>query len=228
MPELLKKHALTLKNIATAKNIKNADQKITLLAVSKTKPSSMIRTLFGAGQADFGENYLQEAIEKQKELADLAINWHYIGSIQRNKTRDIANHFQWVHTVERTIIAKRLSDQRQKDLPALNVCIQVNIDAEASKSGCLPSEVADLAASILRYDNLHLRGLMVLPSKAGSDAFARTQALFYDTAHTLSAKNLALPHWDTLSMGMSADYADAIAYGATMIRVGSAIFGERA
>lgn len=226
MPDLLNNYTTIIDHIKQAKLTKNADQVVTLLAVSKQKPAQMIRTLLQAGQTDFGENYLQEAIEKQKELsldADCQdIVWHYIGSIQRNKTKDIAAHFSWVHTVSRDIIAKRLSDQRSKNLPALNVCIQVNIDEEDTKSGCLPDEAMALAQQISQYDNLCLRGLMVIPSEGNTDAFKRTKQLFDEISDVLNST-----HWDTLSMGMSRDFDDAIQHGATIVRVGSAIFGVR-
>lgn len=199
---------------------------VTLLAVSKTKPAEMIATLARHGQRDFGENYLQEAIEKISTLQDNPdtqdIIWHYIGRIQRNKTRDIAEHFDWVQTLERDIIAKRLNEQRPDTLPPLNVLIQVNIDDEDTKSGCLPEELPQLIKAIQGYERLQLRGLMIIPAKANTDAFARTQQLFMDikNAHDL-------PMWDTLSMGMSADMAAAITHGSTMVRVGSAIFGAR-
>ena len=200
---------------------------VTLLAVSKTKPAAMISALAQEGQRDFGENYLQEAIGKITELKNDAacqdIVWHYIGSIQRNKTRDIAEHFDWVQTLERDIIAKRLNDQRPDILPPLNVLIQVNIDREDSKSGCHPDEVDALVTTIKAYPKLDLRGLMIIPDKAGSDAFDRTQQLFNQikTAHP------ELANWDTLSMGMSGDMEEAIAHGSTMVRVGTAIFGAR-
>lgn len=201
---------------------------VTLLAVSKTKPAEMIATLARQGQRDFGENYLQEAIEKIATLKDQPegekIVWHYIGSIQRNKTRDIAEHFDWVQTLERNIIAKRLNDQRPDDMPPLNVLIQLNIDDEDSKSGCLPEQLPDLIAAIEGYERLQLRGLMIIPAKADKDSFARTKQLFEEVKH----KHPELSEWDTLSMGMSADMADAISNGSTMVRVGTAIFGARA
>ena len=201
---------------------------VTLLAVSKTKPVDMIVTLARQGQCDFGENYLQEAIDKIKTLQGQAeydqIVWHYIGSIQRNKTRDIAEHFDWVQTVERDIIAQRLNDQRPAELPALNVLIQLNIDNEESKSGCLPAQLPDLITAIKGYDRLQLRGLMIIPAKEGTDAFTRTKQLFDEIKQTHAELNA----WDTLSMGMSGDMTEAIASGSTMVRVGSAIFGARA
>ena len=204
----------------------NADN-VTLLAVSKTKPVDMVRTLVQQGQRDFGENYLQEAIEKitavknEPECADIV--WHYIGSIQRNKTRDIAEHFDWVQTLERDIIAKRLNDQRPESMPPLNVLIQVNIDDEDSKSGCQPDELSALIGTIKSYERLQLRGLMIIPAKTDTDAFAHTQQLF----NTIKQAHPELTGWDTLSMGMSDDMADAIANGSNMVRVGTAIFGAR-
>ncbi|MDO4441971.1 MAG: YggS family pyridoxal phosphate-dependent enzyme [Moraxella sp.] len=192
-----------------------------LLAVSKTKPASDIRALFGCGQRDFGENYLQEAIKKQSELGDLPITWHYIGSIQRNKTRDIAAHFDWVHTIEREVIATRLNEQRG-ELPPLNVLIQVNIDDENTKSGIEPDELLTLARQVATLPKLCLRGMMIIPAKDSHDAFVRAKALFDEVADLGE-----FTHWDTLSMGMSADMADAVANGATMVRVGTALFGAR-
>ena len=209
----------------------HADRKannVMLLAVSKTKPTDMIATLAEQGQHDFGENYLQEAIEKITELkaqpVGKSIVWHYIGSIQRNKTRDIAEHFDWVQTVERDIIAKRLNEQRPADLPPLNVLIQLNIDNEDSKSGCLPAQLPELITAIKGYEHLQLRGLMIIPAKVNTDAFARTKQLFEE----IKADHPELDSWDTLSMGMSDDMVEAIGNGTTMVRVGTAIFGQRA
>ncbi len=198
------------------------NQKTQLLAVSKTKPAEDIRTLFHQGQTMFGENYLQEAVAKIQQLQDLPIVWHYIGHIQRNKTRDIAQHFDWVQTIDRGIIAKRLNEQRPENLPPINVLIELNIDDEANKSGCKVDELDKLIDEILSYPRLCLRGLMIIPNKHGSDAFVRTQAIF-----TQVQKQRALKNWDTLSMGMSGDMQDAVAHGSTMVRVGTAIFGER-
>ena len=201
---------------------------VTLLAVSKTKAAEMVATLARQGQRDFGENYLQEAIEKIQLLREQAqcehIVWHYIGSIQRNKTRDIAEHFDWVQTLERDIIAKRLHEQRPADMPPLNVLIQVNIDHEDSKSGCLPEALSELIALIKEYERLQLRGLMIIPAKANTNAFERTKQLFDDIKNA----HPDLSQWDTLSMGMSDDMSEAIAHGSTMVRVGTAIFGARA
>ncbi|MGO2672075.1 YggS family pyridoxal phosphate-dependent enzyme [Psychrobacter celer] len=213
--------------VAACEQADSQAEQVTLLAVSKTKPAQMIATLAQQGQRHFGENYLQEALEKINELQSQPdvehIVWHYIGSIQRNKTRDIAEHFDWVQTVERSIIAKRLNDQRPEDLPPLNVLVQVNIDDEDSKSGCLPAELPELISAMKRYERLILRGLMIIPAKTDTNAFARTQQLFED----IKDKHPDLAHWDTLSMGMSGDMADAIAHGSTMVRVGTAIFGSR-
>ena len=204
------------------------NNEVTLLAVSKTKPAEMVATLARQGQRDFGENYLQEALEKIQVLREQpegeSIIWHYIGSIQRNKTRDIAEHFDWVQTLEREIIAKRLNEQRPAELSPLNVLIQVNIDTEDSKSGCLPAELPELISTIKHYERLQLRGLMIIPAKANTDAFARTKQLFED----IKIEHPELQQWDTLSMGMSGDMGEAIANGSTMVRVGTAIFGARA
>lgn len=200
---------------------------VTLLAVSKTKPAEMIAVLAKQGQRDFGENYLQEAIEKitvlQAQPETAHIVWHYIGHIQRNKTRDIAENFDWVQTLERDIIAKRLNDQRPENMSPLNVLIQINIDDEDSKSGCRPQDLPDLIATIKAYERLQLRGLMIIPAKADTDAFARTKQLFEEVKQS----HPDLKTWDTLSMGMSSDMTAAIASGSTMVRVGSAIFGAR-
>ena len=194
----------------------------TLIAVSKTHTSNAIRELVSVGQRDFGENYLQEALSKMAQLSDLPIIWHYIGHIQRNKTKDIATHFDWVQTVERAIIAERLNGQRPDNLSPLNILIQVNIDDESSKSGCQPHEIPALIDCILTLPKLCLRGLMIIPNKDGTDAFIRTKALFDELKSQYD-----LPNFDTLSMGMSGDMAQAVAHGSTMVRVGTAIFGQR-
>ena len=195
---------------------------IGLLAVSKTKPAEAIREAHGAGLCDFGENYLQEALEKQTELRDLPLIWHFIGPIQSNKTRPIAEHFDWVHSVDRLKIAQRLSDQRPAHLPPLNICLQVNVSGEHSKSGCSPEELPELAKAIVALPNLKLRGLMAIPEPtddvaAQHAAFARLRQL---------RDGLAL-NLDTLSMGMSHDLEAAIAEGATWVRIGTALFGAR-
>ena len=200
---------------------------VRLLAVSKTKPAEMIIALAEKGQRDFGENYLQEAVEKITQLQKLSetknIVWHYIGSIQRNKTRDIAEHFDWVQTVERDIIAKRLNEQRPDNMSPLKVLIQLNIDDEDSKSGCLPQQLPELIATIKGYERLQLRGLMIIPAKVDTDAFNRTKQLF----EQIKQAHPELTAWDTLSMGMSSDMIEAVASGSTMLRVGTAIFGAR-
>ncbi|AWA41975.1 MULTISPECIES: YggS family pyridoxal phosphate-dependent enzyme [Pseudomonas] len=198
------------------------ENSVQLLAVSKTKPSEALREAYAAGLRDFGENYLQEALAKQLELADLPLIWHFIGPIQSNKTRSIAEHFAWVHSVDRLKIAQRLSEQRPADLPPLNICIQVNVSGEASKSGCTPQDLPALAQAISALPRLKLRGLMAIPEptedRAEQDAaFAAVQKL---------QAGLDLP-LDTLSMGMSHDLESAIAQGATWVRIGTALFGAR-
>jgi pyridoxal phosphate enzyme (YggS family) len=198
---------------------------ITLLAVSKTFGPEAVREAHAAGQRAFGENYIQEAVEKAELLADLALEWHCIGPIQSNKTRLVATHFDWAHTVDRLKIAQRLSDQRPEGRPPLSVCIQVNIDGGAAKSGASPAEVPALAREVAQLPRLKLRGLMTIPEPAADfDAqlaiHRRTRALFDE----LRDAGLAL---DTLSMGMTADLEAAIHAGSTMVRVGTAIFGGR-
>jgi len=195
---------------------------IGLLAVSKTKPAAAIREAHAAGLRDFGENYLQEALDKQAELTDLPLIWHFIGPIQSNKTRPIAEHFAWVHSVDRLKIAQRLSDQRPAQLPPLNICLQVNVSGESSKSGCTPDELPALAQAVTQLANLRLRGLMTIPEPtedvaAQHAAFARLRQLRDDLALNL----------DCLSMGMSHDLEAAIAEGATWVRIGTALFGAR-
>ena len=197
---------------------------VTLLAVSKTRSAAEIRALATLGITDIGENYLQEALAKQAELADLALAWHFIGPIQSNKTRDIASHFNWVHSVDRARIARRLNDQRPAGLPPLNVCIQVNVDDERSKSGVSLAEVPELAAVIAALPQLRLRGMMAIPR---ADAADGGRAAFRTLAMTLSQLRHTIPALDTLSMGMSGDFEAAIAEGATMIRLGTALFGPR-
>ncbi|MBN3863004.1 YggS family pyridoxal phosphate-dependent enzyme [Pseudomonas frederiksbergensis] len=209
--------------IQAAANAAHRDENsIQLLAVSKTKPAEALREAYAAGIRDFGENYLQEALSKQLELDDLPLIWHFIGPIQSNKTRAIAEHFDWVHSVDRLKIAQRLSEQRPADLPPLNICIQVNVSGEASKSGCTPADLPALADAISVLPRLKLRGLMAIPEptedRAAQDAaFAAVQSL-------QASLNLPL---DTLSMGMSHDLESAIAQGATWVRIGTALFGAR-
>jgi hypothetical protein len=198
---------------------------VKLLAVSKTWPASRLRELAEAGQTRFGENYLQEALQKTAELADLNLEWHFIGPVQSNKTRDIAANFDWVESVDRLKIAQRLSDQRPTAKPPLNICLQVNIDDEASKAGVHPDGLMELAAAVSQLKNVRLRGLMIIPAIAETveqqlDAFGRAQQL-YSQLKTIHASV------DTLSMGMSADMQAAISQGSTMVRIGTALFGER-
>ena len=223
---ILKNHAKILDLIEiTAKNNNRSSRSIQLLAVSKTWPSEQIRELASAGQQNFGENYLQEALIKIEQLQDLNLTWHFIGPIQSNKTKDIAHYFDWVHSVDRSKIAQRLSKQRPEDFPPLNVCIQVNIDNEDSKSGINESAVIPLAEQIDLLGNLTLRGLMIIPSK--TDDIEQQRHSFHK-AHTLYQQLCAkYPSIDTLSMGMSNDMATAISEGSTMVRIGSAIFGQR-
>lgn len=195
---------------------------IHLLAVSKTKPAGALREAHAAGIRDFGENYLQEARAKQIELADLPLCWHFIGPIQSNKTRDIAEHFAWVHSVDRLKIAQRLSEQRPADLPPLNICIQVNVSGEASKSGCTPTDLPALAAAISALPRLKLRGLMAIPEP--TEDRAEQDAAFAAVRTLQESLNMGL---DTLSMGMSHDLESAIAQGATWVRIGTALFGAR-
>ncbi|QBF24683.1 YggS family pyridoxal phosphate-dependent enzyme [Pseudomonas tructae] len=195
---------------------------VQLLAVSKTKPAAAVREAFAAGVRDVGENYLQEALNKQAELTDLPLTWHFIGPIQSNKTRAIAEHFAWVHSVDRLKIAQRLSEQRPVDLPALNICLQVNVSGEASKSGCTPEELPALARAISALPRLRLRGLMAIPEP--TDDEAAQQAAFARVRELQASLGLPL---DTLSMGMSHDLEAAIAQGATWVRIGTALFGAR-
>lgn len=196
---------------------------VQLLAVSKTHPSQSLRQMYQAGQRSFGENYLQEALTKIDELQDLDIAWHFIGHVQRNKTKHLAEKFDWVHGVDRLIIAERLSSQRMDSRKPLNICIQVNIDGQDSKDGCQPDEVAELVKQISQIPNIRLRGLMVIPAPENSVAFADAKTLF-EQVKSLHARP---QDWDTLSMGMSGDLDAAIAAGSTMVRVGTALFGAR-
>ncbi|RFS36055.1 YggS family pyridoxal phosphate-dependent enzyme [Acinetobacter sp. SWAC5] len=200
-----------------------AGESVQLLAVSKTHPSEMLREMYATGQRAFGENYLQESLDKIEALKDLEIEWHFIGHVQRNKTKHLASSFAWVHGVDRLIIAERLSSQREATQAPLNICLQVNIDAQDTKDGCQPNEVADLVAQISLLPNLRLRGLMVIPAPNNPQAFVDAKALF----EQVKAQHAKPEDWDTLSMGMSGDMTDAIAAGSTMVRVGTALFGAR-
>lgn len=199
---------------------------ISLLAVSKTKPLADVLAAAAAGQTDFGENYVQEGVDKLLASAGgNSLTWHFIGPLQSNKTRLVAEHFDWVHSVDRLKIAERLSAQRPVTLPPLNVCVQVNVSGEASKSGCAPAEAGALCAAVARLPGLRLRGLMAIPEPTDDVAaqrlpFRQLRGIFEQLQRT----GLAL---DTLSMGMSHDLEAAIAEGATLVRIGTAIFGER-
>ena len=207
---------------AAADAVQRDASSIHLLAVSKTKPAQAVREAYAAGLHDFGENYLQEALGKQADLTDLPLSWHFIGPIQSNKTRAIAEHFAWVHSVDRLKIAQRLSEQRPADLPPLNICIQVNVSGEASKSGCTPADLPALATAISALPRLKLRGLMAIPEPTQDRA--EQDAAFATVRDLQASLNLAL---DTLSMGMSHDLESAIAQGATWVRIGTALFGAR-
>lgn len=196
-----------------------------LLAVSKTRPAEDLRQAFELGLHAFGENYVQEALDKIQALRDLAIQWHFIGPIQSNKTRAIAEHFDWVHSVERIKIARRLNDQRPAELPPLEICLQVNISGEQSKSGAAPEALDELVAEVQTLPRLRLRGLMAIP--AASDDFEQQRQAFARLRQLLEKLREHAPQLDTLSMGMSGDLEAAIAEGATLVRVGTDIFGPR-
>ena len=202
---------------------------VQLLAVSKTFPAEAVLEAMAAGQRAFGENYLQEGVEKIAAVAraqpEAPVEWHFIGPIQSNKTRPIASHFDWVHTVERLKIAQRLSEQRPPELGPLNICLQVNISGEATKSGATPSELPELARAVAQLPNLRLRGLMTIPEPQTDPALQRAAfATLRKLGEALRADGILV---DTLSMGMSGDMTAAILEGATIVRVGSAIFGTR-
>jgi PLP dependent protein len=198
---------------------------VQLLAVSKTQTAEKIRQVAESGQRRFGENYLQEALVKISSLTDLNLEWHFIGPIQSNKTKDIAANFDWVQTVDRLKIAQRLNDQRPDNLGQLNICIQINIDNEATKSGVAAADVFTLAEQISQLNNLQLRGLMIIPTNTDDPA---QQQHSFKQAHQLFIELKKIYHSvDTLSMGMSADMTTAIAEGSTMVRIGTALFGAR-
>lgn len=197
-----------------------------LLAVSKTRSANDILDLYQLGQHRFGENYLQEALQKIVQLEDYDIEWHFIGPIQSNKTREIASHFSWVHSVDRLKIAQRLSEQRPLDLAPLNICLQVNVSGENSKSGCSLEELPKLAAEVAQLPRLKLRGLMTIPASCGDTDMQRLPFRSLRIAmEQLNSSGLGL---DTLSMGMSGDLGAAILEGATLVRIGTALFGPRA
>lgn len=202
-----------------------APDSVELIAVSKTQPADAIREAFISGQCAFGENYLQESLEKMAALADLPLEWHFIGPIQSNKTRPIAENFAWAHGVDRLKIAQRLSDSRPAALPPLNICIEVNVSGEESKGGVEPNDVQALAAAVAQLPRLKLRGLMAIPAPTNDIALQRQQfRMLRELLESLKHRGLVL---DTLSMGMSEDFPAAIAEGATLVRIGTAIFGPR-
>jgi pyridoxal phosphate enzyme (YggS family) len=198
---------------------------VTLLAVSKTFGPDAVREAWDAGQRAFGENYIQEAVEKMGLLADLAIEWHCIGPIQSNKTRLVAAHFDWAHAIDRLKVAQRLSEQREAGRPPLQVCLQVNVDGGATKAGVAPGEVLALAREVAQLPRLRLRGLMTIPEPAGD--FAAQKAVHLQARAVFDDLRAAGLDIDTLSMGMTADLEAAVAAGSTMVRVGTAIFGGR-
>jgi pyridoxal phosphate enzyme (YggS family) len=198
---------------------------VQLLAVSKTRPAEEIREAYSAGQRRFGENYLQDAVDKIKQLQDIDVEWHFIGRVQSNKTRQIAENFHWVHSVDTLKHALRLNEQRPDTLPPLNICLQINVDAEASKGGTTLQQSIKLVQDIQQLPRLHLRGLMTLPAPATEiEEQRRPFRILRELRDRIATTELPL---ETLSMGMSADLEAAIAEGATMVRVGTAIFGPR-
>lgn len=196
---------------------------VALLAVSKTKPATDVAQAYKYGQRHFGESYLQEALKKQQALAAFNITWHFIGPIQSNKTKLIATHFNWVHSVDRLKIAKRLSEQRPAHLPKLNVCVQVNISGEASKSGVMLGELSELIEQVECLPNIHLRGVMAIPEPAiGFETQRKPYRQLYQRVKQLNVESM-----DTFSFGMTADLKAAIAEGSTIVRIGTALFGAR-
>lgn len=214
-----------LSAIESAKRLAHAHQSVQLLAVSKAQTAAAIREAYDAGQRQFGENYLQEALDKQTQLSDLTILWHFIGPIQSNKTQLIAQNFDWVHSIDRLKIAQRLNDARANNIKPLQVCVQINISNESSKSGVLVADLEATVAAISKLPHLQLRGLMAIPAPSQDPTIQRQQfkqvRQCYDSLLALGYK------LDTLSIGMSDDYAVAIEQGATIVRIGSALFGAR-
>jgi len=217
--------AVNCRIAAACKAAGRPPESVRLLAVSKTWPESCVRAAATAGQRSFGENYVQEAVDKIELTRDLDLEWHFIGPLQSNKTRLVAEHFAWVHSLDRLKLAERLSAQRPAGMPPLQTCIQINVSGEASKSGCHPDDAAGLCRAVAALPGLQLRGLMAIPEPADNEAaqrapFRRLRELY----EQMRADGLAL---DTLSMGMSHDLEAAVAEGATIVRIGTAIFGER-
>lgn len=218
-------HAVEARVAAAAAAAGRAPAGVQLLAVSKTWPAQAVREAAAAGQRRFGENYVQEGVAKVEALRPLGLEWHFIGPLQSNKTRAVAQAFDWVHSIDRVKIAERLSAQRDIHLPPLNVCLQVNVSGEQSKSGVTPAEVAALAQAVAALPRLRLRGLMCIPEPSADVALQRARfRLLRELQEGLRADGLTL---DTLSMGMSDDLEAAVAEGATLVRVGTAIFGTR-
>jgi hypothetical protein len=228
MPELAHNLAAVSQRIALAAQLADrAPDSVALLAVSKTFPAEDVRAVHAAGQRAFGENYVQEALTKIEALADLraSLEWHFIGPLQSNKTRPVAENFDWVHSVDRLKIAQRLAEQRPANLPPLNVCLQVNVSGEATKAGVAPADAAQVAHAIAALPQLRLRGLMAIPEPAGGvDEQRAPHRQLRELFDKLRADGLEL---DTLSMGMSSDLEAAVLEGATIVRVGTAIFGKR-
>ncbi|GIX30912.1 MAG: YggS family pyridoxal phosphate enzyme [Porticoccaceae bacterium] len=228
-PDLAENLARVRERIARAARMAGRDPgEIALVAVSKGHPPEAIRAAWRLGLRSFGENYLQEAQAKMAALADLPLEWHFLGPVQSNKTREIAARFAWVHSVDRFKVARRLSEQRPPQLPPLQICLQVNLDDEPSKSGVRCAEVADLALAVAELPRLALRGLMAIP-RPRSDPAAQREPFFRlrRLLATLRALDPRLARLDTLSMGMSADLEAAVAEGATLVRIGTALFGPR-
>ncbi|CAG4902534.1 YggS family pyridoxal phosphate-dependent enzyme [Paraburkholderia saeva] len=228
MPDLIHNLDAVRQRIALAAHVAGRDPRsVELLAVSKTFPAEDVRVAQAAGQRAFGENYVQEALTKIEALADLRadLEWHFIGPLQSNKSKPVAENFDWVHSVDRLKIAERLSAQRPDNLLPLNVCVQVNASGEASKSGIEPGEALELARAVAALPRLRLRGLMSIPEPAGDiEAQRAPHRLLHALFEQLCTEGLAL---DTLSMGMSGDLEAAVIEGATLVRVGTAIFGAR-
>jgi PLP dependent protein len=228
MSDLVHNLAAVQQRIARAAQLASREPRsVTLLAVSKTFPAEDVRAVHAAGQRAFGENYVQEAVTKIEALADLraSLEWHFIGPLQSNKTRPVAENFDWVHSVDRLKIAQRLAEQRPAHLPPLNVCLQVNVSGEATKAGVTPAEAAEIAHAIAALPQLRLRGLMSIPEPAETvEAQRAPHRQLRELFEQLRAGGLEL---DTLSMGMSADLEAAVLEGATLVRVGTAIFGAR-
>ncbi|MCO1334850.1 YggS family pyridoxal phosphate-dependent enzyme [Microbulbifer sp. OS29] len=220
-------NAVGVRIVTCCNNCGRNPSEITLLAVSKTRPAQDLRIAYSAGQRHFGENYLQEALEKQDALSDLDIHWHFIGPLQSNKSRAVAERFQWIHTVDRLKIAQRLSSQRPGYMAPLNICLQVNIDGEQSKSGIAPQDLVALAREVVKMPGLRLRGLMAIPT-VRRDACGQRKP-FIELAALLQSLCRQFPDQtlDTLSIGMSRDMEAAIACGATVVRIGTDIFGGR-